>query len=62
MVEETLKVELVEPSLEKLPKTALNALTLLKEELDNGMSLYQVFYSLFFLCTAKTDIEGLIKN
>ncbi|XP_066927596.1 myoneurin-like [Clytia hemisphaerica] len=35
VVEESLKVELVEPSLEKLPKTALNALSLLKEELDN---------------------------
>ena len=29
--------ELIEPALEKLPKTALDALKILKEEFENGL-------------------------
>lgn len=34
--EENQVIELIEPALDKLPKIALNALAVLKEELDNG--------------------------
>ena len=34
--EEDQVIELIEPALDKLPQIALNALAILKEELDNG--------------------------